>query len=706
LHALEALAPHAVLIEGPPDADDILALAAHEEMQPPVAILTYVRDDPARASFFPFAVFSPEWQAIRYALAHGVPVRFIDLPMRHQLAMRESREPDAVVDDPLSYVARAAGYDDGERWWEHMVEERRDPRAVFQAIEEAMTAMRDELGLDDRETMLREAYMRKCIAEAERASFERIAVVCGAWHVPALRRATRGDAALLKGLPKVAIESTWIPWTHGRLSMASGYGAGVRAPGWYHHLWSTPDRVSVRWLTRSARLLRDAGVDASSAHVIEAVRLAEALAALRDRPLPGLDEHQEATRAVMLFGDALPMSLVHDKLVVGEVLGHVPEETPAVPLARDLKKQQKALRLKASAEDKQLVLDLRKDIDRQRSQLLRRLRLLGIFWGEGGEHAGGKGTFKEAWRIKWDPELAIELIEAAVWGNTVVEAAAARAVDTAKKTDALGALASLATEAMLAELGPAVDTVIERLGAQAAVASDITHLMGALPALAELLRYGDVRGMASPAVARIVHGLVARIAVGLTPACASLSEEAAQEMLSYIERVHSAIALLADESLSSLWHEELAELLDAQASPGLLRGRAARLLLDGELLPIDEVLRRLSLALSQAAEPAHAAAWLEGFLRGSGQLLVHDDRLFALIDAWLIELTSDSFAALLPLLRRTFAAFTGPERRMLGERVARGERRARTDDIEIDPERARRAIPLIARLLGLTSEGA
>src|SRR5262245_20362449 len=111
LHALEALAPKTVLIEGPPDADGILALAAHEEMEPPVAILTYVRDDPARASFFPFAVFSPEWQAIRYALAHGVPVRFIDLPMRHQLAMRESRERDAVVDDPLSYVARAAGYD-------------------------------------------------------------------------------------------------------------------------------------------------------------------------------------------------------------------------------------------------------------------------------------------------------------------------------------------------------------------------------------------------------------------------------------------------------------------------------------------------------------------------------------------------------------------------------------------------------------------
>ena len=45
-------------------------------------------------------------------------------------------------------------------------------------------------------------------------------------------------------------------------------------------------RRGVRWLTRVARLLRDEDLDASSAHVIEAVRLAEALAALRGRPCP------------------------------------------------------------------------------------------------------------------------------------------------------------------------------------------------------------------------------------------------------------------------------------------------------------------------------------------------------------------------------------------------------------------------------------
>src|SRR5205823_4021402 len=129
--------------------------------------------------------------------------------------------------------------------------------------------------------------------------------------------------------------------TYGRLAVRSGYGAGIESPGWYHHLWHWPDRVAIRWMTRVARLLRDEDLDASSAHVIEAVRLAETLAALRDRPLPGLPEMNEATQAVFCFGDALPMRLIEQQLIVGEALGAVPEEAPAVPLQRDLEREQR-----------------------------------------------------------------------------------------------------------------------------------------------------------------------------------------------------------------------------------------------------------------------------------------------------------------------------------------------------------------------------
>ena len=105
--ALAEQRPDVVLIEGPPEADGLVALAADEQMRPPVALLGYVPGQPKQAVFWPFAVFSPEWQAIRYALGAGVPARFFDLPAAHQLAMGD-REPARARTDPVSQLAAAA----------------------------------------------------------------------------------------------------------------------------------------------------------------------------------------------------------------------------------------------------------------------------------------------------------------------------------------------------------------------------------------------------------------------------------------------------------------------------------------------------------------------------------------------------------------------------------------------------------------------
>src|ERR1700760_4942858 len=78
--ALAGQRPDIVLIEGPPEADDLIALAADPDMRPPVALLGYVPGEPRQAAFWPFAVFSPEWQAITYALEAGGPGRVCGLP--------------------------------------------------------------------------------------------------------------------------------------------------------------------------------------------------------------------------------------------------------------------------------------------------------------------------------------------------------------------------------------------------------------------------------------------------------------------------------------------------------------------------------------------------------------------------------------------------------------------------------------------------
>ena len=69
--ALEEMQPDIILIEGPPEGNNILHLANHLDMKPPVAILVYQPNNLQYASYYPFAVFSPEWQAILFGLEHA-----------------------------------------------------------------------------------------------------------------------------------------------------------------------------------------------------------------------------------------------------------------------------------------------------------------------------------------------------------------------------------------------------------------------------------------------------------------------------------------------------------------------------------------------------------------------------------------------------------------------------------------------------------
>ncbi|MFF2698984.1 DUF5682 family protein [Streptomyces cyaneofuscatus] len=753
--ALDAARPAAVLIEGPPEGDALLPLAADPQMRPPVALLAHAVDDPGRAAFWPLAEFSPEWVAIRWALAHDVPVRFIDLPATHSLALKEPHgdqpgeetapAPEAPADeeatphvDPIRVLAETAGYDDPERWWEDVVEHRSpvadataDALAPFTALAKAMTALREAYGDGGHpRDAVREAYMRIQLRTARKEFGDGVAVVCGAWHVPALaaRTTLAADRALLKGLPKVKAEMTWVPWTHRRLARHSGYGAGIDSPGWYGHLFGAADRPIERWMTKIAGLLREEDRFVSTAHVIEAVRLAESLAAMRGRPLAGLSETTDAVRAVMCEGSDVPLALIQDRLVVGETLGEVPDSAPAVPLQRDLTRSQRTLRLKPEALEKELDLDLRKETDAAKSRLLHRLRLLSIGWGEPAEGRGSTGTFRESWRLRWEPELHVRVAEAGVWGTTVETAATAKAESQALAATALSEVTALAEHCLLAGLPEALPVVMKALADRAALDADVGHLADALPALARSLRYGDVRSTDTAALAEVAAGLAERICVGLPPACTGLDADGAEALRRQVDGVHSAIGLLVAgatpagaeatpaEGLRDRWGAVLRKLAGRDTVAGIIRGRATRLLLDEGRLTEDEAARLMGLALSPGTPPTDAAAWIEGFVGGAsggGMLLVHDERLLSLVDAWLTGVPADTFTDVLPLLRRTFSAYEPGVRRTLGELVRRGPvpEGARNDTTDhaypgfgpgLDQERADAVEPVLHLLLGRT----
>lgn len=704
---LAELDPEIVLIEGPPELDAVAPLAIAAGMQPPVAGLVYAVDAPATASFYPMAVFSPEWVALRWALEHDREVRFLDLPANVALVLEDEDEPDAEPPiDPIRTLATAAGFDDAERWWEDAVELRYHGMDVFHAVLDAMHALR-EGHVPDLRTRRREAAMRRVLRVALRSEAERIAVVCGAWHAPVLVPSTfptqTADTQLLKGLRTTKVAATWVPWTSTRLARMSGYGAGIESPGWYHHLFTAKDEVVARWLVRVAHLLRREQHDVSSAAVIEAVRLAHTLAALRDRPHPGLPEVLESCQAVLCGGSDVPMRLVARKLLVGDILGRVPRETPMVPLAMDLAATRKRLRLKQSAAEQQLDLDLRTEMNLNRSKLLHRLQLLDVRWGEQADVSRSKGTFRESWILEWTPELEVALIEASGYGTTIESAATAVVAARTAAAD-IAELSLLVETTLTADLPSALGGVLAALDERAARQHDTTRLMAAVEPMARVRRYGNVRRADTELVQRVLNGIVTRIAVGLPAACTALDDEAAAEVRTLIDGVQRGIGLLDQRELRDVWYSALRSVADRHSVPGLIAGRAVRLLLDAGLIDVADAGARLSRQLSLASDATQAAGWLEGFLSGEAALLVHEPELLEIVDEWATGVDAELFDHLLPLLRRTFAEFTATERRDIGLRVRRidrgeGASGVRADDGALDHDRAALVVPKILELL-------
>jgi hypothetical protein len=185
-------------------------------------------------------------------------------------------------------------------------------------------------------------------------------------------------------------------------------------------------------------------------------------------------------------------------------------------------------------------------------------------------------------------------------------------------------------------------------------------------------------------------------------ACRSLDDSAAAAMVERLAGAQAALALIDHPVRRGEWPAVLGVIAERGDVHGLVQGRATRLLHDGGSWNRATVGARLSRALSVGTAPAAGAAFVEGFVAGSGTVLVHDTDLLGLIDAWVSSLPADSFIAVVPLLRRTFGAFEPGERRQLGLLIADQQVPAWSGfGSDVDGERAAAALVTVRWLLGV-----
>jgi hypothetical protein len=288
----------------------------------------------------------------------------------------------------------------------------------------------------------------------------------------------------------------------------------------------------------------------------------------------------------------------------------------------------------------------------------------------------------------------------------------------------------------------ALAPVLRALDAVAALDEDVTSLMAAVPPLVRAIRYGTVRGTPVGSLSAVVDALVIRICAGLPGRAGGLADDAAARLRAAMDGLHAALAVYGSADASDgpaagsaagagpgsrgRWIDALGGIAGRRDVHGLVAGRVTRMLADAGALTWAEAATRFRAALSVGVPPAAKAAWAEGFLgsppadghpgsggSGGGLLLVHDGDLLGVLDEWVTSLGAEDFVEVLPLLRRTFGGFAGPERAAIGRatralgtpgRSGAGSGRSRggTADGAVDAARAAGVLRTVALILGGT----
>ena len=709
---LDSVDPTAVLVEGPSDATPTIVHLADKRTKPPVALLAFTRERPVRSILFPLAEYSPEWVALTWALKKKRVARFIDLPAETFLARSAVAQEDApptdtqaYLADPCEAIARLTGEPDHETWWEKHFEHSTAADAYRQAIFAFGAGLRgvDHEGPRRREEiLLREAFMRRAIKDtlAEGHDPDRVVVVCGAYHAPVL---TAEEPALTDAqrdaLPRAATVLTLMPYSYYRLSAQSGYGAGNGAPGYFQALWEelrsgSTERLAPRYLSEVAGRLRKAGTLRSSAEVIEAVRLATALAALRgDASAPTLRDLRDAAVTCLSQGDATAITRWLDDVAVGDALGKVPPGVLRTALQEDFYRSIEDLRLDDYLKDRDQVirgatgkewLDLREDRftrsadaafrDRSRSIFLHRLGVLGIGFAtnQTTEDDRAQSTFKEVWKARWTPECEIVLVENALCGDSIEVAAVRLFQEKIAAVTGLGDAATLTRRAVECDLPDAMVTALARVQSLAVDDSDFTGLAGAAIELAHLTRYRDVRKLDPAPLRPLVTQLFLR-GVLVAPEAARCSAEAAGPVGKALADLQSVV-LLGDEDSADIDPERWSRALDAIADDPFasshVAGVACALLLERGQITDDVLDRRVAVRLCPGADPGQGAGFFEGLSTRNRYALLSRKSLWSALSAFIEDLDDDAFRRAVVALRRAFARFEVGEARKIADILA------------------------------------
>lgn len=735
---LDELKPKVVLVEGLADADELCTHITRKATKPPIAILAYTDSLPVRTLVYPLARYSPEYQALLWAHENNARVEFIDLPSDIFLALqdieaeriekmrREAGEPgdkesegepddesedeeaaetaedeacvaalpEGGLEQTLSIYeqfAQQSGEPDYETYWERRFEHNCSDHSYRRASFEFGRALR-ELE-EDRprwraENLVREAYMRRRIEEVieKGTKPEKIVAVVGAFHAPVLSSEfppMTDDE--LKQLRRRSSKLTLMPYSYFKLSSQSGYGAGNLAPAYFELLWDALEQGDIhelpnRYLSLVARQMRETGTHRSTAEVIEGVRLARTLSALKDGYAPTLRDLHDA--AVTLIGHG-EMSTVKDALArvdVGTAIGELPKGVSRTSIQEDFERKLLELKLDKykTTVKQELTLDLRENrrvksedaafLDLRRSGFLHQLRVLEIGFGKPVASGQQTTTWAEKWHLQWSPENEIALVEAVLMGETVELATGFKFKTQLEKCESIAAAANMVQDACQCGMMNSMDLARKRVQELAAESSEFTAVAHAAHQLGQVARYGDVRQFDPEPLLPLIEELFVQGTLALLPA-SGCDNAAAVGMLVAIDELNKVSLEYHDRVEEPMWIERLQKLSDLDDRNPLLSGYACAVLLERGLIPNESLAREVSRRLSPGIPADLGAGWFEGLSKRNRYALLARQPLWEQLADYVKSLDEDQFRRSLVFLRRAFGGFSPQEKRHIAENL-------------------------------------
>ncbi|MFD0587302.1 DUF5682 family protein [Paenibacillus sp. GCM10027627] len=715
LDFLDHIQPTAVLIEGPSDATSEIRHLTNKATKPPVALLAFTDELPVRTVLWPLAVYSPELQAMKWAETNGAASAFIDLPSSAVLAFQGGRhkpyagEEGANETEPAheqtkedgrdessiySKIAELAGEHDYDMYWERHFEQNLNAGTYDAAIKAFSIHIRElseeKEKLSDRTeyayNAVREAYMRRNIMKMIDAGHkpDRIVVVCGAYHAAAL--ADLSEAMTdeeLAALPARSTKLTLMPYSYFKLSAMSGYGAGNNAPHYYEMMWErmmdgTLEDLPHHYVTNVARALRESGTHRSTAEVIEAVRLAESLAALHGGSAPTLRDLRDASQTLLGRGELTVVAEALARTDVGTAIGMLADGVSQTPIQADLQRLFKQLKLEkyrtAIATD--LDLDLRENrrvkteeaafLDLHRSTLFHRLKFLGIALAKNRSSGQENATWAEHWIIQWSPEVEIQVVETTLLGETVELAAAyllkQRLEECVVIADASKLIRIACECGMLSQLESACQT-LQRLAADS---RDVVQIAAAARELSMIISYGDIRRFDTAPLLPLLEQLYTRGCLFLLDA-SGCNDEAAHAMVAAINELNAITLEHSDQVDERLWLLELSRLAERDDRNPRLSGFACAILLERGEISMQQCAEEVSRRLSPGISADIGAGWFEGLSMRNRYALLSRLSLWEQLNEYILSLENEQFSRALVFLRRAFSTFAPKEKTMIAE---------------------------------------